>query len=941
MNSLGVGLRTALSGRAAGGWASDHCEETVHNTGFNYVAIHAIAAQVAGATVTVFSDGDQQTLRQARRKSLAIRVGSFSRWKSTYGSDDRETDPLPTSHPLVRLLRHPNPHESGANFRYRQAQQIRLTGTCLIWNVPSISGPTCERYVIPTAMASPVAPSVELPYGGWRINPVASRYTPIVDDGYADCPSWYRILGQIVDARQVQMIRLPHAWYLDDGQSPLSAGAKWVDAGEAVDEARFQQLKNGIDPSVVWNLPPDVSPDQDEIDRVQAKISAKYGGPQNVGRVMVAQSGTSITPLSATPKDMCYTEGFQDFKAAVLALHQTPPVAVGLQEPGAYAAYNASMKAWRHAAIQPLCDMLAESDTEHLAPQFGSGLTVEIESDTVDDTELIEQQLQNDLAAKVRTKNEWRAVRGMPPLPGTQGDALVGTDGDPEANRRTPPNGKSFQSPEFVVDASRKQLFSVADREQNSVERLKQSSTPPQPPSRFDPAPESDEDHDRDDQLRAELIADILYGLYGDSATSVVEATPSSSQKAFDPDLHPRDILGRFARRGSADEIADARQIISEVLQGKLSYRRDDRVLSSLCLLKRSELESLHREHGFTAPPHQRERLVESIRARLFRPTGLADENVRPIALGRHTPTNRVGVYVQNAHQLKQIMGCEIAPREWGQLVGAQPGARVYVYPDGYASVQVAVEHRDYWARRRITKTTIENEVFGIAKKRQGEGLGFRIFQQQVKTATKLKLEKIKTYANGEGAKLRMKSKYPLVGYYAWARFGFDAPIDVLMNQRMENGTHDERASALDFQSRFPGVTQVSEMMLTKERRDWWKDYGGSFEATFDLGKSSTSFQTFAGYSQEIAETKKPSKRKSHASVAEVDRDQFVENGSPLHDEDDLNLVEPLSSDASINWSEIPDTLTPDEEEILDRIWDEIGRQRGVHDRTIDDLKQP
>lgn len=146
--------------------------------------------------------------------------------------------------------------------------------------------------------------------------------------------------------------------------------AKWVDAGEAVDEARYHQLKNGIDPSIVWNLPPDVSPDQDEMDRFQAKISSKYGGPGNVGRVMVAQSGTSITPLSTSPKEMCFSEGFQDLKSAVLALHQTPPVAVGLQEPGAYAAYNASMKAWRHAAIQPLCDLLAESETEYLGPSL-------------------------------------------------------------------------------------------------------------------------------------------------------------------------------------------------------------------------------------------------------------------------------------------------------------------------------------------------------------------------------------------------------------------------------------------------------------------------------------------------------------------------------------------------------------------------------------------
>lgn len=428
---LGVGLKTVLRGGVPGGWASDHREEAAHNSGFNYIAIHAIASQVAAATVTVFADGEFQTQRRSHRKSLAARAGSFSRWKSIYGLADRETDPLPTSHPLVRLMKRPNPYESGASFRYRQAQQIRLTGTCLIWNVPSMSGPTCERYVIPTAVASPVAPTPELPRGGWRISSVTSRFGPSCDEGYTDCPTWYRIAGQILDARQVQAIRLPHAWFLDEGQSPLSAGAKWIDAGEAVDEARYHQLRNGIDPSIVWSLPSDVVADQDEIDRTQAKISAKYGGPQNVGRVMVAQSGTTITPLSTSPKEMCYAEGFQDFKSAILALHQTPPVAIGLQEPGAYAAYNASLKAWRHAAIQPLCDMLAESDTEELAPQFGVGFTIEIESNTVDDTEFVEQQLKSDLAAKTRTKNEWRAARGMAPLPGAQGDVLVGTDMDP------------------------------------------------------------------------------------------------------------------------------------------------------------------------------------------------------------------------------------------------------------------------------------------------------------------------------------------------------------------------------------------------------------------------------------------------------------------------------------------------------------------------------
>ena len=50
IGSLGVGLRAALGGSSPGGWASDHREETFHNTGFNYIAIHAIATEIAGGS---------------------------------------------------------------------------------------------------------------------------------------------------------------------------------------------------------------------------------------------------------------------------------------------------------------------------------------------------------------------------------------------------------------------------------------------------------------------------------------------------------------------------------------------------------------------------------------------------------------------------------------------------------------------------------------------------------------------------------------------------------------------------------------------------------------------------------------------------------------------------------------------------------------------------
>ena len=971
IGSLGVGLRAALGGSSPGGWASDHREETFHNTGFNYIAIHAIASQVAGATVTVFADADQQAIRQSRRKSLAVRVGSFTRWKSIYGADDRETDPLPTTHPLVRLLKRPNPYESGASFRYRQAQQIRLTGTCLIWNVPSVSGPACERYVIPTAMASPVAPSAELPQGGWRINPVASRYTPIVDEGFIDCPSWHRILGQIVDARQVQVIRLPHAWYLDDGQSPLSAGAKWVDAGEAVDEARFHQLRNGIDPSIVWNLPPDVSPDQDEIDRIQAKISAKYGGPENVGRVMLAQSGTSITPLSTTPREMCYTEGFHDFNAAVLALHQTPPVAVGLQEPGAYAAYNASMKAWRHAAVQPLCDMLAESDTEYLAPQFGTGLTVEIESDTIDDTDLIEKQLQNDLAARVRTRNEWRAVRGMPPLAGKSGDELVGSDsgsstGSPTANGLAPDSENGSTNPRLRQSGESNELADSITKTDfgslNGVQRnrgAEQRSDDRRFDSEIDRSRDANDrnpawqsNSDRDDADRARLIGEMLYGWLRKASPSRLDPDTGADEKSFDENKHKRDEKGRFAR-----------EAVARILKSRPGPEQPKEVAEHLSCLSTRELKKLHREHGITLIPRTREHLERSILARVYRFPLVADRKfLSP------TGSRKISVHVQNHEKcharLPPLPNGEPRPplteKQWANLVGAQPGAVVHVFPTGITGIEIFVDHPDYMARRLLrSNLTISNEFMVVSLNKQKQGIAARAISQQVETATELGYKTIEAGAAGKGTGVRtdelnegIKGLTNPAGYYTWARLGFTALIDDFVMERAEAKSVELRKIAVDLKEKFPRVKTIAGLMSTEKGREWWKKFGGYFFGQFHLAGDSLSRGVLTKY---LAE-KGIEIRKKSLAVASFDRWSVVKDSSAVLENGLLHKHGSEGDQSEFDWRndknihcENFDVLTPEDEAILDRIWDAIGRELGEnnegdttdHDEQKEDDTQP
>jgi hypothetical protein len=458
-SSTSAALGPALAGAyVGGGWISDHREEVRHFRHFSYVAIHQIAQQLSSATVTAFADEDNQWDNQSRRKSLRVKFGSLDRYKSIYGKeDDTSTKALNSSHALMKLLAKPNPWESGYDFRYRQTIQIRLTGACYIWNVPSQlrtpdapNGVPCQRFVIPTAAVTPMMPTAELPYGGFLVQPYCSRYAPIDEDsGYVrGSPGWMRLLGRVVDAREIQKIGYPHPLWLDDWQSPIAAGDAWVDMEEAVNRARTASTLNGVDPSLVWELPPNIKLSPDMMDRTQSAIQKKYGGPYNQSRVLVTESGTKVTPTSGVPKDMCYPEGFQDVKTAILSLHGTPPVAVAMQEPGAYASYIASLKAWNHATINPLCEKFGESDTAHLAPFFGEGLTVEYEPKSIQDPDN-DLKLLTILAStkKVIRVNELRAKCDMEPLEGPEGDAFVNDDpvpGMPQAK----PNGVNLGRPD-------------------------------------------------------------------------------------------------------------------------------------------------------------------------------------------------------------------------------------------------------------------------------------------------------------------------------------------------------------------------------------------------------------------------------------------------------------------------------------------------------------
>lgn len=454
--SAHAALRASLSRGQPGSWSSDHRAEAEHITDWNYIAIRSLCMQAMKASVLVFDDSgrtgelrksQRQFYRKTWRGDPSHRSMNRQYWhhakKSLYGEEGEKTSPLPSDSLIVRLMKTPNSAQSGAIFRYEQVMQLQATGSCIVWNVPNKLGKTVERHVIPTAIAQPVNPSPELPRGGFRVDPASSRFaSPVDEQGFVELTGYFAAIGKVIPIEQCQIIRWPHPYLKDDGYAPLAAGSRLVDTADQITTARFSQMKNGFEPSLVINLGEDVEPTQEELQTITEQISQKYCGSPNHRKVLIIAGGQVVSAIGTSPKDMDYATGFLQSRDSILALHGTPPVMVGVQEAGAFAAYYASLKQGTDLMVQPILDLLAEEDSrwfstrrpDPLNPQgwileYPEGTTVEIEAAPIDDLELRERQLTNDVAWGIRTVDEVRSERGMPLLGGDAGKRIAGQAG--------------------------------------------------------------------------------------------------------------------------------------------------------------------------------------------------------------------------------------------------------------------------------------------------------------------------------------------------------------------------------------------------------------------------------------------------------------------------------------------------------------------------------
>jgi len=276
----------------------------------------------------------------------------------------------PERHPLLDLVRRPNPREDGGSFLESLFGHLLVAGNAYAEAV-CVGGVPRELYVLrPDRMR--VVPGSD----GW---PAAYDYTVggrtvrLAREG--GCP---------VDP--VLHLRLFNP--VDDhyGLSPMQAAAGAVDIHNAASAWNKALLDNAARPSgaLVYRGPDGIGQTDAQFERLKSELEQQFQGHENAGRPLLLDGGLEWRPLSLSPKDMDFVEAKAAAAREIALAFGVPPMLLGLPGDNTYANFaEANRSFWRQTVI-PLAQRAAASFAHWLGPAFGRDLHFEIDLDRID-----------------------------------------------------------------------------------------------------------------------------------------------------------------------------------------------------------------------------------------------------------------------------------------------------------------------------------------------------------------------------------------------------------------------------------------------------------------------------------------------------------------------------------------------------------------------------
>jgi HK97 family phage portal protein len=323
----------------------------------------------------------------------------------TWNSYRRQGDAVQEvfEHPLLDLIRRPNPWQGQARFIRTGISQLMLSGNGYIYaNGPDRGAPTELLLLRPDRMSPIVGDSIR-PVAGWK----------------------YTVSGVSRTLPVEKVLHLALFNPLDDvmGMSPIESAQYSILTGNKAKNWNLALLDNGARP--MGALSSETNLTDDQITRLKNEFETKYAGVQGAGKPIVLEGGMKWQEMGLSPADMSWLESQKLSAREIATAFGVAPELIGDASNRTYSNWKEARKAFYMETVLPLMDWLRDELNNWLVPMFSDpNLYIEYDKDDVDAL----QEDRNELWTRVTnathlTINEKREACGYEAVDG--GDVIL------------------------------------------------------------------------------------------------------------------------------------------------------------------------------------------------------------------------------------------------------------------------------------------------------------------------------------------------------------------------------------------------------------------------------------------------------------------------------------------------------------------------------------
>ena len=321
------------------------------------------------------------------------------------------------NHPLLSLLRRPNPLQSGVEYFHSMISYLLISGNTYMLKDKEFGAPT-ELYLLRPDR-------IEIKTG-----------TSMIPEKYC-----YKINSKIIEEYSVDKLtgfsQLKHVklWNpLDDfyGLSPIVAGAYNIDQHNLAGLHNVGLLKNGCTPSAMLKFQPKdetgmtATLTDDQRAMILEDLEFRFKGSNNSGRPMLLEGDFDYVQMGLNPKDMDFLE-LMNMSAREIALcFGVPAQLVGIADQ-TYANVAEARLSLYEETIIPLLERVQSDLNEWLTPNYDGDLRLQYDIDSIPAMTEKRRQIFANVSAGVEhgilTRNEARDRLGLEPISG--GDTIL------------------------------------------------------------------------------------------------------------------------------------------------------------------------------------------------------------------------------------------------------------------------------------------------------------------------------------------------------------------------------------------------------------------------------------------------------------------------------------------------------------------------------------